>query len=78
MYFKSYAHLFYFERGPLAQPQAYDHEWLRSGPIDKDLYIVVKVTMRPEIEKYKDIQFIREENGFAFYLRKQVQKSPVQ
>jgi 4-amino-4-deoxy-L-arabinose transferase-like glycosyltransferase len=78
MYFKSYAHLFYFERGPLSQPQAYDHEWLRSGNIDKDLYIVVKVTMRPEIERYKDIQFIREENGFAFYLRKQVQKSPVQ
>ena len=48
---------------------AYDHEWLRAGNIDKTVYIVVKNTKKSEIEKYPDIKLIYEENGFAFYKR---------
>lgn len=70
MYFKSYAHLFYTEKKKTENANAYDHEWLKTGIIDKDVYIVVKNTKKEEIEKYQDIQLIKEENGFAFYLRK--------
>lgn len=70
MYFKSYAHLFYTQKNKVTNVNAYDHEWLRSGNIDKDVYIVVKNTKKEELEKYNDIKFLREENGFAFYLRK--------
>lgn len=70
MYFKSYAHLFYTEKRKIENVNAYDHEWLKLGNIDKDVYIVVKNTMKEEIEKYPDIKFIKEENGFVFYLRK--------
>lgn len=70
MYFKSYAHLFYTEKIKSENINANDHEWLRSGKIDKDVYIVVKNTKKHEIEKYPDIKLISEENGFVFYLRK--------
>lgn len=70
MYFKSYAHLFYTEKNKTINANAFDHEWLRSGKIDKDVYIVVKNIKKEEIEKYPDIKFIKEENGFVFYLRK--------
>ncbi len=70
MYFKSYAHLFYTEKSKTINTNAFDHEWLRSGKIDKDVYIVVKNTKKEEIEKYADIKLIKEENGFVFYLRK--------
>ncbi len=69
MHFKSYAHLFYGEKKKPANEKAYDHEWLRSGDIDKPVYIVVKLNKSQEIEKYPDIEKIGEENGFVFYKR---------
>lgn len=69
MYFKSYAHLFYTNKQPVLNTNAYDHEWLRAGKIDKTVYIVVKNTKKSEIEKYPDIKLMYEENGFAFYKR---------
>lgn len=69
MYFKSYAHLFYTQKQKPTNPLAYDHEWLRSGKIDKPVYIVVKNTKMSELEKYPDIKLMYEENGFAFYKR---------
>lgn len=69
MYFKSYAHLFYTQKHKPTNPLAYDHEWLRSGKIDKPVYIVVKNTKMSELEKYPDIKLMYEENGFAFYKR---------
>lgn len=69
MYFKSYAHLFYSKKKPVLNMQSYDHEWLRSGKIDKPVYIVVKNTKMHELERYPDIKFLYEENGFAFFKR---------
>ncbi len=74
MYFKSYAHLFYSKKQRVENTLSYDHEWLRAGEIDKDVYIVVKNTKKHELEKYSDIEFIREENGFAFYIRRAIKK----
>lgn len=72
MYFKSYAHLFYTQKKPITNPSSFDHEWLRSGPIDKPVYIIVKVNKASELKKYNDIRKIGEENGFIFYKREPV------
>ncbi len=69
MYFKSYAHLFYTRKQPVTNVKSYDHEWLRSGNIDKPVYIVVKNTRKQDIEVYKDVSLLYEENGFVFYKR---------
>lgn len=69
MYFKSYAHLFYTQKKPVTNVRSYDHEWLRSGEIDKPVYIVLKNTKMDEMLQYKDIKLLYEENGFAFYKR---------
>jgi hypothetical protein len=69
MYFKSYAHLFYTNKKPVSNLLSYDHEWLRTGPIDKPVYIVVKNTKMHDLDQYTDIKLLYEENGFAFYKR---------
>ncbi len=69
MYFKSYAHLFYTKKKQPTNPLSYDHEWLKTGKIDKPVYIIVKNTKKLEFEKYADIKLLYEENGFAFFKR---------
>ncbi len=69
MYFKSYAHLFYAKKKQPTNPLSYDHEWLKTGKIDKPVYIIVKNTKKFEFEKYADIKLLYEENGFAFFKR---------
>jgi hypothetical protein len=69
MYFKSYAHLFYTKKKQPTNPLSYDHEWLKTGKIDKPVYIIVKNTKKFEFEKYADIKLLYEENGFAFFKR---------
>ena len=69
MYFKSYAHLFYTKKKQPTNPLSYDHEWLKTGKIDKPVYIIVKNTKKFEFDKYVDIKLLYEENGFAFFKR---------
>jgi 4-amino-4-deoxy-L-arabinose transferase-like glycosyltransferase len=70
MGFKSYAHLFYFHKPPVTNPESRKEEWLANGVIDKDAYFVIKVTDREEFQKrYPQLQEIREENGFVFLKR---------
>ena len=69
MYFKSYAHLFYTKKKQPTNPLSYDHEWLKTGKIDKPVYIIVKNTKKFEFDKYADIKLLYEENGFAFFKR---------
>lgn len=69
MYFKSYAHLFYTKKKPVTNVQSYDHEWLKTGKIDKPVYIIIKNTKMHEMQKFSDIKLLYEENGFAFYKR---------
>jgi 4-amino-4-deoxy-L-arabinose transferase-like glycosyltransferase len=69
MYYKSYAHLFYARKKPGANPLSRDHEWLRSGDIDKPVYMVVKLQHAGNLVQYKDIEKIGEKNGFLFFKR---------
>ncbi|MEN8827127.1 MAG: glycosyltransferase family 39 protein [Flavobacteriales bacterium] len=62
----------------LVTPNSYDanelnsltNEWLLKGNIDKDVYLVTKITKREEMKLYTDISFIENKGGFDFYVRK--------
>lgn len=69
MYYKSYAHLFYSQKAPLADDRSYDHAWLLEGDIDKPVYFITKLNKVGELEKYPDIIRIGDENGFVFFKR---------
>lgn len=67
--FKSYGHLFYTRKSRVTNPDAYDQEWLLSGPIDKTAYFVTKVGKEERFLPYTDIREIGRKNGFVFYKR---------
>ena len=46
------------------------NEWLLKGEIDKNVYIVTKITSRDYMEEFEDIDLIKNEGGFDFYVRK--------
>ena len=66
--FKSYAPFFYTKVKPKSHTQSDNMDWLIRGNIDKDVYFVTK-SNNFELEKYQDIQKIRSEGGFSFYIR---------
>jgi hypothetical protein len=67
--FKSYAPFFYTKVKPKSLTQSDNTDWLIRGNIDKDVYFVTK-SNNFELEKYQEIQKIRSEGGFSFYIRK--------
>jgi 4-amino-4-deoxy-L-arabinose transferase-like glycosyltransferase len=65
--FKSYAHLFYFEKMPQEQPLNNDEAWLMAGDIDKHAYFVIKIQhLEKYLDKYPDVTEIYRKNGFVF------------
>jgi hypothetical protein len=69
--YKSYAHYFYANMQPEANPLAEDLNWLLNGDIDKTVYIVTKVASDAdnEIKGHPNLQRIGGEYGFIFYRR---------
>jgi hypothetical protein len=67
--FKSFAHLFYFDKKPGYNPKSQSEEWLLSGEIDKPVYMVSKINNKDLANNYPEFKLIRSENGFDFYLR---------
>jgi 4-amino-4-deoxy-L-arabinose transferase-like glycosyltransferase len=69
--FKSYAHLFYFEKMPLDNPEADNLDWLMGDELDKDAYFAIKIHKRDAyLERYPDLEILYEENGFVFTVRR--------
>jgi len=72
--YKSYAHYFYARTQPDTRPQFVDaQKWkwhLLKGKIDKDVYIVTKTTKEKRLEEALDLQKIKTENGFSFFVRR--------
>lgn len=77
MWFKSYAHYFYFKYPRYTQKNFYqestyqeNQQWLLTGKIDKDAYFVVKSN---DIERFRQeyphITFIKQNGGFGFFKR---------
>lgn len=67
--YKSYAHYFYTRKQPAANPDSYRQDWLLNGPIDKDVYIVVKNHRAHELLDRTDMTVVGEKNGFVFVKR---------
>ena len=68
--YKSYAHLFYFQKQPPTNPNSYREDWLINGPVDKPAFFV---TRNINIDQYRynpNLEIIREEAGFVFLRRK--------
>jgi 4-amino-4-deoxy-L-arabinose transferase-like glycosyltransferase len=67
--FKSYAQYFYKKIKPNNNTQSKDKSWLLDGKIDKDVYFVTKVN-HTELDGRPDINKLKCEGSFCFYLRK--------
>lgn len=68
--YKSYAQLFYTRKGPVSDPRAHDEEWLLTGPVDRAVYVVCKITTAPELGAIPTLHELYRKNGFVFYKRK--------
>lgn len=68
--YKTYAQYFYTRKQPSSNENAYQQDWLLNGPIDKDVYIVVKNHRAHELQGRADIEVVGEKNGFVFLKRK--------
>ncbi|MFL5730912.1 MAG: glycosyltransferase family 39 protein, partial [Cytophagaceae bacterium] len=66
--YKSYAHLFYFDKQPGNRPESFREEWLLKGKIDKPVYFATKVTNH-DLDHVEGIKFLDSKNGFNFYVR---------
>lgn len=71
--FKSYAHLFYFQK-PVSKisaekGEAYE-DWLLNGNVDKPVFFVTKFDRYEEYRNHPNLEIIKEENGFIFLKRR--------
>ena len=66
---KSYAPYFYGRVEPYENPNAKDKKWLLTGPIDRPVYIAVKVNKAERMAQYPDIIKLYAKGGFVFYRR---------
>jgi len=65
--FKSYAHLFYFQKTAPKHANHNDEYWLMAGDIDKHAYFVIKIQhLEKYLNKYPEVKEINRKNGFVF------------
>lgn len=77
VWFKSYAHYFYFQYPRYENPNFYQKntyqentDWLLNGNIDKDAYFVVKTDELAKFQQtYPHLTFLYKKGGFAFFKR---------
>ncbi len=69
--YKSYAHYFYADMQPSANPFANDLNWLLNGEIDKTVYIISKVGSDDDkdLRDHPNLERIGGQYGFLFYRR---------
>jgi 4-amino-4-deoxy-L-arabinose transferase-like glycosyltransferase len=68
--FKSYAHLFYFNKPKPTNPNAWNDLWLINGNVDKPVYFVIKNSKSKEyLDQYPQLKILYEKNGFVFVKR---------
>jgi hypothetical protein len=66
--FKSYAQYFYPQQQQHNNPNHTNKDWLFAGEVDKDVYIVAKVTAEEECKALPFVELGRK-GGFIFYKR---------
>jgi 4-amino-4-deoxy-L-arabinose transferase-like glycosyltransferase len=83
--YKSYANLFYTQKGPFASPEYKsvrndehgnslqpepNEKWLLTGAVDKPVYFICKIQDAQQYRQMPNLQEIGGSNGFAFFKRK--------
>lgn len=69
--YRSYGPFFYTQKPPVTNPHYYQEEWLLTGPVDKDVWLIRKASAEPtRLDSLPDVRKTGEENGFVFYERK--------
>jgi 4-amino-4-deoxy-L-arabinose transferase-like glycosyltransferase len=73
--FKSYAHLFYFQKPnnkfSTQTSEGYEN-WLLNGKVDKPVFFVTKIDRLDDYRNNPNLEIIKEENGFVFLKRRNV------
>ncbi|WP_229239250.1 hypothetical protein [Emticicia agri] len=77
--FKSYAHLFYFQKQPNTAPASTANmtqeefgQWLLNGQVDKPVFFVTRIDRYEEYKNHPNLELIEEKNGFVFLKRKNI------
>lgn len=67
--FKSYSHLFYFDKQPSEEDDSIER--LMSGELDRDAYFVMKLNRKEEyLERYPELEILQEKNGWVITVRR--------
>ncbi len=69
--YKSYAHLFYTKKQRPSNEKSNDRNWLLTGNIDKDVYLITKINKLKPLEGFEEID---RKNGFVFLKREKLRK----
>ncbi len=76
--FKSYAHLFYFQKPKPSISKATDYEnWLLNGKVDKPVFFVTKIDRLDDYRNHPNLEIIKEENGFVFLKRRNAARKSI-
>jgi hypothetical protein len=68
--YKSYAMLFYTGAMPSDNPKSLKVDWQLRGEIDKPAYFIVrKDKLEENLNRYKDLEFVEEKNGYGLLKR---------
>jgi hypothetical protein len=67
--FKSYSHLFYFDKQPSDEDDSIER--LMTDQLDRDAYFVMKVNKKDiYLERYPELEVILEKDGYLFTVRR--------
>ncbi len=73
--FKSYAHLFYFDKQPGEEDDSI--EQLMTRQLDRDAYFVMKVNKKAiYLERYPELEVLLEKDGYLFTVRRAAPSDP--
>jgi 4-amino-4-deoxy-L-arabinose transferase-like glycosyltransferase len=73
--FKSYAHLFYFEKPPSKEDDSLER--LMNDELEKDAYFVMQVNKKEIfLERYPELEVLLEKDGYLFAVRRAVPSGP--
>ena len=73
--FKSYAHLFYFDKQPGEEDDSIER--LMTGSLDRDAYFVMRVDKKDiYLELYPELEVLMEKDGYVFTVRRAAPSDP--
>ncbi|MDF1574268.1 MAG: glycosyltransferase family 39 protein [Bacteroidales bacterium] len=73
--FKSFTHLFYFDKQPGEEDDSIER--LMTGSLDRDAYFVIKVNKKDiYLERYPELEVLMEKDGYVFTVRRAAPSGP--